>query len=823
MNATERINGGLHWIVLPASLAHIETTVTNTTPPIPSDQPTDLLTLRVWSVVPCFNRPGDLMLLLQDLSRLELAFDHADRNITVDLRVIVIDNASDSPLTPESTRLPDSLRADFVRLDSNVGGSGGFNAGLRRAIQNELTESTSPSFVWLVDSDARVAPRTLRHLVEALLENPSAAAVGSSIADPRTGQVFEVGGLVDRHNGRFGPVARGVAGIDQPIECDYVAACSALVRMQALLATGLMPDVFLNADDVEWFIRMRQVTGHSVLASAKSIAMHPRFDRFATAARYYVARNALGPLRALGLSRNVKMRRAMHEVIRAARMEMCGRDDLSRLHLVGLRDSIDAPTGPAPSAKLRHKPFAPLASLAGALTVEGKAPAGMTRIVVDAGLMAALSPFEQETLNGQVAVLMAQNADSGVDLLAAQPGALRKLKSLLVRLVLGPAADVAIVNAKGLVPSWFAGKAVVKVSPGAGFVVRQCDAGSRWSCVARAVKSLARGTHLAWRAARAAATKDSRVIPSEHVSHAPDIANKLTLSIIVLSHNRRDTLRSTLARLRSLPELTQAEIIVVDNASSDGSAAMVRELCGVQLVALETNVGVDALNTGVTAATGDVVLVLDDDAWPESRAVAGAMEILSRRPDLAAVTLHPHHPVSRRSEWSFAHALHGNPDDRWPVMGCGNLVRRDAWLRAGGYEKDYFLYRNDTDLALKLLSMRGGPSRVRMGVYFDPTWIVWHDSPAAARKSERWHFLATKNWVWTARRHGRGVTGVTGLLLGWAWAHRLSGVSVKRHVQTLRGIVRGVSDTPPRLPRGVEPTGADFAKLLGLHVGRMRR
>src|SRR5690606_34605702 len=103
------------------------------------------------------------------------------------------------------------------------------------------------------------------------------------------------------------------------------------------------------------------------------------------------------------------------------------------------------------------------------------------------------------------------------------------------------------------------------------------------------------------------------------------------------------------------------------------------------------------------------------------------------------------------SERPFARVLGGcsAPRDDWPVMGCGNLVRRSAWQAVGGYEESFFLYRNDVDLALKLLAAGGKGG----GVWFDPTWVVWHDSPAAApnrRKSLRWFELATRNWIWLA-------------------------------------------------------------------------
>src|SRR5690606_2358418 len=118
------------------------------------------------------------------------------------------------------------------------------------------------------------------------------------------------------------------------------------------------------------------------------------------------------------------------------------------------------------------------------------------------------------------------------------------------------------------------------------------------------------------------------------------------------------------------PEVRDAEVVVVDNASSDGSPAKVeKEFPGVRVIALDTNTGVAAFNRGVDAATGDVVLVLDDDSWPEPGAVEAGLRTLAENPRLGAVVLHPRHPENGRSEWRYAHFGEGGRDD-WPVMGC---------------------------------------------------------------------------------------------------------------------------------------------------------
>lgn len=285
------------------------------------------------------------------------------------------------------------------------------------------------------------------------------------------------------------------------------------------------------------------------------------------------------------------------------------------------------------------------------------------------------------------------------------------------------------------------------------------------------------------------------------------------LSIIILNYNRKTALRRTLTELGSLGWLDAGEIIVVDNASADDSLDMVRtQFPEARVLALAENVGVAGFNRGVDVATGERVLILDDDSWPEEHSLEQAMRLLDERAEVLGVALLPVHPKTRRPEWPQLHV----PQDDWPVMGCANLVRTKAWREVGGYEERFFLYRNDTDLAMKLLA-RGGR------VVADPAWFALHDSPAAARKSERWLHLATRNWVWLARRHGRGLAKLAGLFAGVAWAFVQAGFSRARLAAVLRGVREGTLGACPSLPTGVRATGDAFARLVRLQFGSIGR
>jgi GT2 family glycosyltransferase len=277
-----------------------------------------------------------------------------------------------------------------------------------------------------------------------------------------------------------------------------------------------------------------------------------------------------------------------------------------------------------------------------------------------------------------------------------------------------------------------------------------------------------------------------------------------SLSIVILSYNRCAALRRTLTELRSQGLLESAEVIVADNHSSDGSEKMVQdEFRAARWLHHGSNAGVETFNHGASLAKGERLLLLDDDSWPDAAALPQALSLLDRTPDIAAVALLPAHPTSKTPEWRHEFKAQGH----WPLMGCGNLVRTEAWRQVEGYEGRFFLYRNDTDLALKLLA-------AGHDVWFDPAWIVWHDSPAAAHKSERWLHLATRNWGWLARRHGRGVTKYLGMAAGYAWASRLAGLSPQRQWCVVKGAAEALRRPAPPLPQACRVDGRAFASLV---------
>lgn len=765
---------------------------------------------RVRCVVPCFNRRSDLELLLRDLSsiRRDGPLD-GPASWRAELDVLVVDNASSTPLSEAA--VPEGLRVEFVRSESNTGGSGGFNLGLATALADRHTARVPCELIWMLDSDARVETNALVALIDCFDEDPARVGVGSALRDPVTGKIYEIGGKIIRGSGGFGPMHAGEddkrAMVSAPLKSDYVAACSFMVRPGAVEASGLLPDVFIKADDVEWGVRLARATGGVVVAAPRSIAIHPCFDRFETWVRYYYARNVFVPMATVGQRSLTRFRKAMRETLRACCQSMMQRDDLAGMHIAGLRDASRGITnGKAPEDITRFEPFAPVATLRQTLQQHlsdaGKPLRGRS-VWVHPYLNVPTSVREsiRTQLGAAGAIVIEPRAQTG------RTPALRSLPGVALRAVFGPSHALAIVPTRGRPESWIQGRTQVQLAP-EGFVIRTPE---RFGQLRAACRTLVAGTRLASRLAFRPLRVEAWPDAIEPTSEAR------TLSVVVLSHNRREALLNTLDALSSDEATRSAEMIVVDNASTDGSADAVRERHPrARIVALSSNIGVGAFNRGVSEATGDVVLVLDDDAIPEPGAVARAMEMLRQNPEAWAVTLHPRHPSDNRSEWPFAD---GTESGDWPVMGCANLVRRWAWARAGGYEPAFFLYRNDTDLALKIRRLGGR-------VLFDPSLVVVHHSPIARRKSDRWLRCATRNWIWLAKRHASGLDRARAACLGWAWAHRLAGLNPVRHARVLIGAAQGLLIPAPALPLTVQvcplTKGEGITRLLSARLRRSR-
>jgi GT2 family glycosyltransferase len=238
------------------------------------------------------------------------------------------------------------------------------------------------------------------------------------------------------------------------------------------------------------------------------------------------------------------------------------------------------------------------------------------------------------------------------------------------------------------------------------------------------------------------------------ITHHPPLLDGLfrpdaRISVVVLTHNRREELLQTLGRLSSLPE--RPPLIVVDNGSADGTAsAVAAEFPHVCLIRFGRNIGAAARNAGIASAATPYVALCDDDTWWHPGSLRRAAELLDEHPRLAVLTgtvlvgsRQQVDPTSRVMAQSPLPAQAGMPGR--PILGFlagASVLRRRAFLRAGGFEPRFFIGGEETLVALDLAA--GGWSMA----YIDE--LVVHHYPSTVREpSERGHHLL-RNAIWSA-------------------------------------------------------------------------
>lgn len=214
--------------------------------------------------------------------------------------------------------------------------------------------------------------------------------------------------------------------------------------------------------------------------------------------------------------------------------------------------------------------------------------------------------------------------------------------------------------------------------------------------------------------------------------------NHPRITIIMATHNRRDVVMGTLSRLeRIASDPPGSEVIVIDNASADGTAAAIRDRfpC-VSVIARTDNRGSCAKSFGVKRARGEFTVFLDDDSWPDAASMDRMIRRFESEPSLAAAGFTVHLPDGRRE----CAAL---PD---VFVGCGVGLRTDALRDVGGLDPGLFMQAEEYDLAFRLV---GAGWRIRT---FGDLHVA-HQKTTHARISARTMYYDTRNNLMLADRH----------------------------------------------------------------------
>jgi rhamnopyranosyl-N-acetylglucosaminyl-diphospho-decaprenol beta-1,3/1,4-galactofuranosyltransferase len=233
---------------------------------------------------------------------------------------------------------------------------------------------------------------------------------------------------------------------------------------------------------------------------------------------------------------------------------------------------------------------------------------------------------------------------------------------------------------------------------------------------------------------------------------------------VVVTYNRRALLLEALTAIESQTRVPDA-VIVIDNASSDASAAAVRsEHPKVQLVEMARNLGgAGGFAAGIDAAMtegADLIWLMDDDTVPRPEALAELLHARDRRPHERPVV------VASRVEWTNGAPHPMNTPRRKPFVsraeldaaqqaGClpirsasfvSVLIDSAAARRHGLPVADYFLWNDDFEYTARLLRHGVGMLCPRSVVVHKTATFGASESDPGAR-----FYYEVRNKVWTLR------------------------------------------------------------------------
>jgi GT2 family glycosyltransferase len=261
-------------------------------------------------------------------------------------------------------------------------------------------------------------------------------------------------------------------------------------------------------------------------------------------------------------------------------------------------------------------------------------------------------------------------------------------------------------------------------------------------------------------------------------------------AIAVVSWNTRELLDACLRSLKPDVDAGRADVWVVDNGSTDGSAALVRERHPWANLLEGANVGFGAAVNQVAARTATPwIAAANADVELTDGALAAMLRAGGDHPRAGAIA-----PRLVLRDGSIQHSVHPFPtaavtllfnlglpqaipalgdrltiEGRWDptrprnvdwALGALVLLRREAFEAVGGFDGEQWMYAEDLDLGWRL-------RRAGWRTWFEPSAIVRHADGAST--SQAWGAERTERWMWSTyawmlRRRGLPMVRVTAIL-----------------------------------------------------------
>jgi N-acetylglucosaminyl-diphospho-decaprenol L-rhamnosyltransferase len=307
------------------------------------------------------------------------------------------------------------------------------------------------------------------------------------------------------------------------------------------------------------------------------------------------------------------------------------------------------------------------------------------------------------------------------------------------------------------------------------------------------------------------------------VEPSPATFRHPVVDVVIVSYCSRETLRACVEPVAGHPS---ARVIVVDNASPDDSLQRIADIATVEAIRAPRNGGFSyGCNLGARQGSAPYILFLNPDARVEleaidrlvqaaaadARAAVIAPRILDEHGNLAwslrrfprgrstfaqALFLHRLWPAAGWSDELIRDpdAYTRARDAEW-VSGACMLVRRSAFEAIGGFDEDFFLYCEDTDLCRRFWD-------AGLAVRFDPTAEVRHIGGASSNPGATQAIAASSRVIYARKHEGRRAARLHALGVGLGAAtHAVAALTrpaVRRgHLAALRATLAGPATVRP--------------------------
>ena len=215
----------------------------------------------------------------------------------------------------------------------------------------------------------------------------------------------------------------------------------------------------------------------------------------------------------------------------------------------------------------------------------------------------------------------------------------------------------------------------------------------------------------------------------------------MRISIMITTRNRPDDLQRTSEALRNLHPVPDEILITADGYNADTIEFVHSALPNARLIVNESAKGsVASRDRMMREASGDLVLALDDDSYPEQLdCIARFVPIFEQCPQLAVL-----HFPQRTNEYpqTLAQTDFGPEHFTASFANSGAVLRRSTYLQLPGFESRFFHMYEEPDYALQCVA-------AGYEVLFSPVITIRHHYSGQARDEIRIHHCHARNEFWS--------------------------------------------------------------------------